>query len=1481
MRVAVVICTLLALGACCWAGNSTATEDAWCEFAPGTQPAGWVALPGEANVPPRVTVVQGDAAVGRSSVRSEAVDKGQWQGIQWVPAKAVDLSQCASVSFWIRHRVAEAPVHFACMIDFREGGTIYRNFLPSIDREWEAVELPLDPYSWESPTREVPVRIGRNIKRFALHPYTAMDLPGEYLMVDGLEFRPRVEGTHKLGVVSYQYVSAPTRGDDNATVLTDGKVDEQAQALWRQYANLPDIRFDLGGLHLVDSIRVEAIAVPSQNISGFMVYASRDGKKWNLVASTQSESGSGKKTHQVLEKPGLGAVGRYFRIECQRPRQDFRLRLGEVSFFGRLPTQEEVTESVATQYDIGPQLPEVGDADYWRLQSGAMAVWVHKATGVVGGIVHGADRLAERVFNRYEIVAGETTAANGYGDKVIADQFEGNMLRLAIRNSTLPGLEIHSTYRLADGRLEHRVSFVNRGAPTEAMLFLDREVVLVQDYREDGAYESWGSGHDMTRRFASQVPLECPADVGAAMSFENGLANNTVLHYRYRYDDAYVQIGSGKVTWVGYGAKRTILTPTGWRLGDGVFKMDRDRELSVETHLAFSKGTLIDAYAHYLALPDVKEFRGGITRPEWLRDVRCVGAGPASWLGMFRGGVEPFLDFQLELLREGTILIPGIGDSHWTWGDQPTSGTMRNLFGAIRSTDDVRERIAALKAKSPRVKLALYSWLWSAMSGSNVFKAHPDWFIQGDRDGAELSWYPNWSTNYQRLLSPAGSEDYVVKQVLDNANYYGLDCWYLDGGGSPVAIDWQNMRMDGPAAWDRVYRRVRTGLRADNQDRAVFFNDPENPLGDFGFLESGGAFLASDWRAPAAWMWKYELWQRFDPDRTPTYIYWVGPADGPYQDYMVGLGLTPSYISRAPSPRDVPYLGAQQQTRRARLVDAGIQPNWRFDAETTTECVALQLGNAGWVFVKSHGPDPRTETVGVDLEPLGLDDTDSPVHAWALRVRDGGVWHGRLSEREAEQVYRETGWSLDRAIVTEYLGESAWRARMERSLDLRPRRLILWMLTQCPALVYSVEGLRTQLWLPDTLGVSVSGTIRNGVLDLTVSSKRKEAEVAAVLPDGMALERVTVADLPVECKLFASGGARLALIAVGEGTSRIVGRLAPATAPASKPRLNISGGKPGGRLVVRAELAADWEGQRLLVSAVKDGMAYWAGAVTARVPVTEVAIGIPRAIEGGNYAIVAYDAGGNAAASAPVELAGGTPQTRAIRQYPILKLVREVRKASASAPGIQVTGCAWRYDREASTAQAEPEALVLSVASDPYSRSFWGTAAAGLEMKTQRYVKLRMSGNFEFFNTHSPHPKHHFVATDNKDNFVGIVLDFGTPSGYAVRTAVGMGGVSAKRASVLPEWGSSRRAQHIVSASDFALRKDESEELWLDLVTLGAPGDWDGRVWLSAMLQHVAHDRQLRVEVLQSTAKLPPGVKAREVLDLIVGSISASGGVRP
>jgi len=184
-----------------------------------------------------------------------------------------------------------------------------------------------------------------------------MDLPGKYIMVDGLEFHPRVEGIQKLPVAGYQYIAAPTRGDDNATVLTDGKVDEQAQAVWREYADLPNICFDLGGMFLVDNIKVEAIAVPSQNIQRLYGVRQRDGEKWDLVGVLQSEAFR-QKTHQVVEKPGAGRGGRYFRLEFQRPRQDFPLGWGRSPSSASLPRKRRWRNPSRPHYDVGPAVAE-------------------------------------------------------------------------------------------------------------------------------------------------------------------------------------------------------------------------------------------------------------------------------------------------------------------------------------------------------------------------------------------------------------------------------------------------------------------------------------------------------------------------------------------------------------------------------------------------------------------------------------------------------------------------------------------------------------------------------------------------------------------------------------------------------------------------------------------------------------------------------------------------------------------------------------------------------------------------------------------------------------------------------------------------------------------------------------------------------------------------------------------------------------------
>ena len=67
-------------------------------------------------------------------------------------------------------------------------------------------------------------------------------------------------------------------------------------------------------------------------------------------------------------------------------------------------------------------------------------------------------------------------------------------------------------------------------------------------WRERGVYETWGSGHEMVRRFASDVVFDVAADSSPVLTFENPRERHTLFHYRYAFGDRFSRLGGGKVT---------------------------------------------------------------------------------------------------------------------------------------------------------------------------------------------------------------------------------------------------------------------------------------------------------------------------------------------------------------------------------------------------------------------------------------------------------------------------------------------------------------------------------------------------------------------------------------------------------------------------------------------------------------------------------------------------------------------------------------------------------------------------------------------------------------------------------------------------------------------------------------------------------------------------------------------------------------------
>jgi len=166
--------------------------------------------------------------------------------------------------------------------------------------------------------------------------------------------------------------------------------------------------------------------------------------------------------------------------------------------------------------------------------------------------------------------------------------------------------------------------------------------------------------------------------------------------------------------------------------------------------------------------------------------------GDFGWEGLWKGAKERILQRYLSLFRDGYIIFPGLGNMDFIWGELPTEGEVRNLFGGVQKAEELKEELDKLKEMGKgRVKFGIYTWLWSDSPLSKPFKEHPEWYIRKSETGGELIYFPGVNENYYRMATIKESMDEMFERVHKLVNYYNLDIWYLDGGGGNEIIDWE------------------------------------------------------------------------------------------------------------------------------------------------------------------------------------------------------------------------------------------------------------------------------------------------------------------------------------------------------------------------------------------------------------------------------------------------------------------------------------------------------------------------------------------------------------------------------------------------------------------------------------------------------------------------------------------------------------------
>ncbi|MBO7742063.1 MAG: discoidin domain-containing protein, partial [Victivallales bacterium] len=864
----------------------------------------WEGGTGGALAAPKLTIGQ-ETYNDHPVITCESIVDGEYQGILGTIAGKPDLSKYTGVRFFARCNFIDKG---ACVFRLNCRGTdgivywIYTEF--TLTNQWTEVTIPFNPPFWKAAEGEAKFGIAESL---SIYPYAAMNHKGCKLEVAGLQLIEPGSAAAPLTVQAYRYLNAPDTGDPQRKALTDGSM--ATQAYWRQYSDDAEIIFDLGSIYAVTDISVTANSIPAHNFSEMRITASVDGKDYYPVTILRNTRTDTKPVEHSIAFQGK-SIGRFFRFRAVKPRPDFQIYIGEVKFSGYIPTVEEEKADAVNRYVIGPEMPARDSKAYVKAVLGDYTLWVNRENGVLNGVQFRDKLWIERLANRYVSQSrAEDKHFSAYDDKISDLKVTGRSVSFTAVNPGLPGITLSKCYELdATGALLETVRVNKTRALPREFLQISTDVILNQAFRENGVYESAGAGHTLSREFARDIRMETEACNFPVLSFENDTEDVTVFHSRIRangkfiYNDAVVEE-----------ARLLMFLANGWRMPLlSCVPADADKmELSGTLRLSITDGGLLNAYDSYLSNPEVKEYLAPIRRPAWLRDQMMHGA--PGWDGLCKGVSERYYENQNKLFDRGYYISAMREDLDFEWGAFRTEGIVEDWFGGQKTAQELEDLLAELRRIHPRLKVGLYTWLWTSFTYQDIVKKHPEWFVSENRSGTVACWFPGVNTNWLRLWTPE-SVDEAATSVMAMIKRYKSDNWYLDGGGAgSFSKDFKRMIIDDPHGATTLYQRIRKELQEYNPESFIHFNSPMNPLGDMGYLESFSGVMTREWRRGAAWMWKFKLFQYKDPLHTPLYIYWLPNVDGAFHNYMVGTALMPTALSRNVDQREITYISARYE----------------------------------------------------------------------------------------------------------------------------------------------------------------------------------------------------------------------------------------------------------------------------------------------------------------------------------------------------------------------------------------------------------------------------------------------------------------------------------------------------------------------------------------------------------------------------------------
>ena len=1090
------------------------------------------------------------------------------------------------------------------------------------------------------------------------------------------------------------------------------------------------------------------------------------------------------------------------------------------------------------------------------------AVWaISKITGrVLGGwnamarkrcLISMEDRY--HLEDRKSLVTGRES-----DDRVIEATFveREQRVELTCSNPDTPDLIIRKRYWPDGNKLFHRIALKTRSSDLQFVTY-NSQAQFTKTYRDAGYYMGGGDGGwplVPAPMISKWKKVTAYRNTTKGMVLHQQSACFSFAHIRTRLDNNFVWPWyTGAIA--SYCERRNILhyTPDGWDMSLGTSKLHETKETTYEQYITIFEGDWQTFLTEeYPALAEVQKAYNEIPpTPEW---VASIIADTSCDMNRIRQIVE--------MTDEGFITV--LVDMGASWADYYVDDSLMGGYGGHITAEELKDFIQRIKALSPRVKVGIYMWQLSTSADTRIYGTHPEWFRTTTKDGELCTTFPGVMLNYAQLLSIPEAYDALLAQFDLVLSYLDTDFIYLDDPKAINPVDWESGEYTRDDLSFKFFLDIKRIAAKHGPDKVVFFNNMSNPYADINYIEARGELGANNWRHFAGNIAIIETSLNQQPEARAELLYYVTPHEREYVNRTLAAGFIPSLNYGNPIARR-PFIQAAYEIGNCRQVPMRYTPDWKSDKKTQLESYAVQRNSdTGYILsLIDHAEEARTVPVGIELDNLDLN-RDGQVFVWKYTVENANTFKGIATADVTREVYRGSGWQLDRATERQLLYAGPYRRQLQFDIEMDPLLLYQLYITDQPVAVYSENELPANYMFNQTRNVTLVSKYDwdRGTIAADIESSRAEAEVILFIP----LSRNRISNITLDGKQVASilkweTGDVFPIVRVGLGrhslqvefeTLNTIETVSLGTMALTQTTNRATVRLPGHK---KAIFTIESEG-KLLFGGEAVGID---GKFTLPLPSVRDAVNHGRlSVKGvvdhdGKVSLVESQ-------SVPLSLSAALPRLGStfVKKPELVAGVRKLVDVNRVVNGVNVLrSCIITSDSlrgffqphlKALTADIEVDKLLMMAGSTRKIDNYTcGAAFAGLEIKDLRKVRVSLSNTF-----HSAHHNRgkgkHIPPKNNSRNFAGVVIDYHTAEGYAKRLRLATGVIHPKCSSVYPNYGTLGEAHAII---DLGAELIESPETIFSIdLEKYAPLDWDGQVWLFVGSDWVAADRRLTLQIL-------------------------------